>query len=217
MARAALGQRYGADWDGWMHAHGRRLGGGAERTLELSCVGESVGWVHGERAREHALESNRCMRCKGPERRRRRPKALGGNERWRGTAERQPPRHELEHGERERIHVGGGGRLFALQHLRRQVGDGAKDLPRLLRRERVGYLAGDAEVGDLHLATAGQKDVLRLHIAMHDSLGVGVVKGSSDLPAKANGFVLREGTVPVENLTQRPAVDIFHDQVRPAS
>ena len=39
---------------------------------------------------------------------------------------------------------------------------------------------GQAEVGDLHLALRVDQDVLRLHVAVHHALAVGVLQGAAD-------------------------------------
>jgi hypothetical protein len=69
---------------------------------------------------------------------------------------------------------------------------------------------GDPEVGDYRLARL-QKDVLRLEIAMDDSVLVRVGQSRENLLRNTNSFIDRELALAREPLAQGLALDIGHD------
>ena len=87
-----------------------------------------------------------------------------------GVAPHVVGRAALDGGEQRRPEppqVRGGRHGLARRDLRRDVGGGAEHEPG--RRHRgVGHVAGDAEVGELHLAVVGDQHVARLDVAVRD-------------------------------------------------
>ena len=74
--------------------------------------------------------------------------------------------------------------------------------------------AGDAEVGELRAAALPEQDVGRLHVAVHQPLGVHVVEGLGDGLADLPDLLERQRAA-LEGGGQRLAVDELHDDPRP--
>ena len=72
---------------------------------------------------------------------------------------------------------------------------------------------GDAEVGDAR-AAATQQDILRLHVAVHDTLGVRVVERAGDVAQDRHGLGERHAVGCVaQPVAHRGALDERHDVV----
>ena len=84
--------------------------------------------------------------------------------------------------------------------------------------ERLGHGLGDAEVDDLRhrlIVHHGDQHVLRLDVAVDDSLLMGVLHRLAHGNEELQAFFQRE-LVPVAVVGDRLAVDQFHDKVGPA-
>ena len=95
----------------------------------------------------------------------------------------------------------------ALDLLRREVLRGAE---RRVRRGQVVAGLRDAEVGDEHAAVGRQQDVRRLDVAVDDAAAVRGVERVGDLGQDRDGLARFHGTVLVEVVAQRRAVDELH-------
>ncbi len=82
------------------------------------------------------------------------------------------------------------------------------------RHAGVAHGAGDAEVHDLDLAGAGQHDVGRLDVAVDDAGPVAVLQRLEDADGHLQGPLGQQLAAGVQQLTQRGAVDVLHDDVR---
>ena len=132
---------------------------------------------------------------------------LGG-----GAGERRlAGEHLVEHGA-ERVDVRAGGDLALAHRLlgthvvrraERHAGLGHPGPARLARRQR------DPEVGDERLALVEQ-DVLRLDVAVHHAVPVGVVERRAHLAGDSEGVGDRELLLPGEPVAQRLALDERH-------
>nr|WP_317695385.1 hypothetical protein [Aeromicrobium sp. REDSEA-S32_B7] len=81
-------------------------------------------------------------------------------------------------------------------------------------RERLVVLAtGDAEVAELRDVVAGDEDVRRLHVAVHEPVGVGRGERVGHLREEAGGPLEVEGAV-VGEVGERRPVDELHDEPR---
>ena len=74
-----------------------------------------------------------------------------------------------------------------------------------------GLVPGDAEVHDLHPAVAGQHDVRRLDIPVHDAAVVDVVQGAGHLHGDDGRDVVRNAPARVEQVIQVDALHVLHD------
>ena len=114
--------------------------------------------------------------------------------RRRAGERRRPGEHLVQH-TAEGVDVGP--RIdvtFAERLLGAHVGDRSNRHSRLRHRvRRSGARAGarDAEVGEQRMSTAGNENVLRLHIAMNDALLVGGLQGVGDLARDLEGLFYR--------------------------
>ena len=70
---------------------------------------------------------------------------------------------------------------------------------------------GDAEVGDLHLAGGGDEHVAGLHVAVDDAVAVGEAEGGGHVGADVGHPVGVERALGAQDVRQRAAVDVLHD------
>jgi hypothetical protein len=137
--------------------------------------------------------------------------------RWSGEGERTGEHFVQEAA--ERVHIAASVDLLAhgllWAHVRGCT-EGHSDLSEALRTSRrtiaaaVGKGLRDAEIGDDRHAV-GQEDVFRLDVAMNHAVAVRVVDGTTHNGSYPDGFVDRQGTVPLDARAQRFAVDERHD------
>ena len=116
----------------------------------------------------------------------------------------------------QRIHVGSGGQRLPAHVLGAGVGRRHRgEFGRLWRR--VGVLQGacDAEVEQLGFAVAGDQDVVRLQVAMHDQVPVRLLHAGADLQEQSQARAQVE-PVAFAVVDQRAAVDELHRQPRDA-
>ena len=78
----------------------------------------------------------------------------------------------------------------------------------------VRYRPRDAEVHDLDRAGAGDHDVRRLDVAVHDPVAVAEVQGAAHLGDDLHGAPRRQPSLGLEDVAQRPALDVLHHDVR---
>lgn len=134
------------------------------------------------------------------------------DDRPRGRAsERRPPGNKLEHRECQRVDVRCRARLRALYHFRREVGDRPQQVLRLARRHGSGQRLGNTEVRDLRLPRLVYEDVLGLDVAVDNAFFVRVLESSSDLDAVADRFAFWKPPLRLQELAQRVAVHVLHD------
>jgi hypothetical protein len=86
-----------------------------------------------------------------------------------------------------------------------------------VRGERLGQRLGDAEIDDHRLSVAafhaGDQDVRRLKVAMHDALGVGMVDSVTNGAEQHESFRDRQPFA-IAVLDERVALDVLHRKVR---
>ena len=70
--------------------------------------------------------------------------------------------------------------------------------------------ARDAEVGDLHLALRRDQYVARLHVAVHDAVGVRERQRVGDLGGDACRVQSTQASVRLQDLPQRLPGDVLH-------
>jgi hypothetical protein len=76
--------------------------------------------------------------------------------------------------------------------------------------------AGDAEVGELHRALAGQQHVRRLHVAVHDAGRVERAEGRQDAVGDADGLGDGERALAGQVRRQVAALDELHHEEQAA-
>ena len=75
--------------------------------------------------------------------------------------------------------------------------------------------ARDAEVGDLHRARFGEQHVAGLHVTVHDAAAMRERERRRDLGGDVGGLAGLERSFAVDQLAQRPTLDVLHhDEVR---
>jgi hypothetical protein len=120
--------------------------------------------------------------------------------------------HLIEDGG-ERVEVGSGiDRLVARGLLRAHVGRRANGEPSLGQRLLTSQCPGDTEVGYEGRAVFGEKQVLRLDVAMDDAVVVGVVHRPGGLDGNAERVVHRKLALAAEPVAQRFPLDIGHGE-----
>ena len=72
---------------------------------------------------------------------------------------------------------------------------------------------GDAEVGDLHLAVAGDEDVRRLDVAVDDAARVGRGERERDRDGRVDGPIGTDASLVAEDVGEAAPVDVLHDDV----
>ena len=185
-----------------------------ERGREIGGAREPLGGVFGERLRECPLDGDGRVRPQGPHRagdfghllRHRRARAA--------PAQRGLPRQHLVHDAREAVDVALvaearlPARLFRAHVFRGSDGD-TRVRHDIGRRRHSGDGAGarDAEVRE-HRVPVGEQDVLRLHVAMDETVAVGVVEPRPDFLRDAQGVLDREPRLPLQSLPQRSSGDV---------
>ena len=73
--------------------------------------------------------------------------------------------------------------------------------------------AGDAEVGDVHVALVVEQEVAGLHVSMDDPGGMGGVERSGGLVQPGDRCVLRYAPM-AKPIGQRSAAQVLHDDER---
>ncbi len=77
--------------------------------------------------------------------------------------------------------------------------------------------ANEPEVAELGEALRGDQDVARLDVAVDEARGVGVLEGAGDLGGEVDRLLLGETPLLAEDLLERAALDVFHDEVAAAA
>ena len=127
--------------------------------------------------------------------------------------EREPPDAQLIKHDAEREHVGAEVELPAFDVLGRHVRRRAEQLARHGQPLEVDHVR-DAEVHQLHHSVGADHDVLRLHVAVEDAVGVRVREGAADLQDDHRPD-LGERDRPVgDHLLEGLTVDELGDDVR---
>ena len=72
---------------------------------------------------------------------------------------------------------------------------------------------GDTEIGHLHLASFGEKDIVGLDITMDDAIGMGFFQSISDIDGNAYGRINRNIRMGLDVLLQGLPFHIFHDNI----
>ena len=96
--------------------------------------------------------------------------------------------------------------------LGREVGGGAHDRAGLgqVLVGRVAERPGDAEVGHLHAAVAGDEHVAGLDVAVDHAVAVGEAEGGGDVGGDLGGAVGVQPALVAQHLGQRVALDVLH-------
>ena len=105
------------------------------------------------------------------------------------------------------------GHLVAERLLGRDVVGGAEHAAgggQALRLER----AGDAEVGDLRAAVGVDQDVLRLHVAVDEAVGVRALERAADLDRVGDRLGHRQPAEAADAVLERLALDVLEHDVR---
>ena len=188
----------------------------AKRLGELGRSLETFAGHERQGAGQRGFQLRRRVRDEGPERWRRRGEPLASDGGGCGARERQAAGCGFVQGQPERIHIGTGVGIGALDDFGREVSDGAQDVARLVGRHGPGDGFGDAEIDGLRNALFGDQDVLRFYVAMDDALFVGVLERRGDLGAITNDLGFCQAAPGFDELTQRLAMHVLHDEVVPA-
>ena len=136
-------------------------------------------------------------------------------DRDRGVAdERRPAGEQLVEQAAGGVDVAAGVDLLAAGLLGREVLRGADHGGGLGHRGAgVGHRAGDAEVHHLHVAGAGEHDVGRLDVAVHDALLVAVGQRGEHAVGDLHRALGHQPVAGGEQLAQRRALDVLHHDV----
>jgi hypothetical protein len=120
--------------------------------------------------------------------------------------ERAGAAQQVEQRRTQRIDVAGRPRRLAEPDL------GRDERRRADRLARAGLAAqhGEAEVGELHLAAAGQQQVLRLDVAVDDADAVGVLESVGDRGDHAHTGVGGHGAAALDAGVEAATVDVLH-------
>ena len=125
--------------------------------------------------------------------------------------ERHGAGQHLVENDADRVEVGALVHLIALRLLRREILGGPKNGADLRHAGVAG--ARDAEVHDLDVPVAVDHDVLRLDVAVDDAAAVRALDGGEQLQTDADGFVPAQAIVPADEVFERLALDVLHDDV----
>ena len=212
--RVGLG-RDGAPVEGALQVVGQLLGGG------VAALGLLAQRLQADRV-EVALERTLPLWRRPSRRRRGRPFAHDALDLGRGAVrqvERALAGEQLVQHHAQRVHVGRRRHGRALHLLGRGIGGRHHGAARLGEGGVVesvlaaGQHLGDAKVEQLHLSGAGDQDVRRLEVAVHDEPAVRVLDGVAHRADERDALLDRAGVrvaVPVE----RHAVDVLHGEER---
>ena len=180
--------------------------------------GKPVGGVPGQRPSDHLVER---VRHRFPYRAKPRHRICEFpclNRLRRRPGEGRLPRQHLVQDAAKGVHVGATVHVFSASQLLGAHVGGRPD-----REARRGELlparcsdgAGDAEVAD-HRMSRLEENVLRLDVAMHDVMTVGVGEGVGHFASDLHSPVQRELRFSAQALAQRLALHVWHDVVREA-
>ena len=130
------------------------------------------------------------------------------------AAERRLAGEHLEQHDAGRVEVAARVDAFAARLLGREILRGAHDGAGLGDGcGRLGDRARDPEVHDLDLAVAGDHDVARLDVAVHDPGAVRVLERGQDLAGDPHGLVFGQRALG-DDVFEQSAVDVLHDDER---
>ncbi len=166
--------------------------------------------LSGHRPGEHAPQLRGRRRHQGAERRGRDAEPLHRDRSGRRPLEREASSHRFVQGERERIHVSGRARPIPLQHFRGKVSGRPENLAGGVGRHRPRHSLGHAEIGDFYHSVLVDEDVLRLDVAVHDALTMGVGECGGGLPTETHNVGPWKTSVQLQQVTQRRPVDVLH-------
>ena len=124
---------------------------------------------------------------------------------------RQPPGQQPVEQQAQGVHVGGGDDRVAVEPLRRQVRRRPQDVGVLLAVALAGHRR-ETEVDHLR-AARGEHHVARLHVAVHQPVGVRRGERGGHLRADAQRHLHRQ-VAALEPFVQRAAVQQLHHDVR---
>jgi len=171
---------------------------------------EAVVGPAGQGALDRGGEAGRHVRRQGGERRG--AALVGGTQRRQraGAREGPPAGQQLVADDSEAVHVAAGVGLPALGHLGVQVLGGEPGRAR--RRHRpLRDPAGGTEVRQQRLTVGGEQDVAWLHVAVQDAPPVRGGECVGDRRRDAHRLGWRAGARVAQQLGQRPAGGVLHD------
>ena len=119
-----------------------------------------------------------------------------------------PVEQLVEHGA-DRVDVRGGGDLLAPRLLRREIAGRAED-GALEREPRALVTDGDPEVAELEHSVAAEQEVLRLHVPVDETGGVGGRERRAHLDTELRRFGRRQRPVARDELRERLPLDVLH-------
>ena len=126
--------------------------------------------------------------------------------------ERAAPGQQLEGDAAQRVPVAGGSGGLAAGLFGRHVPGAAED--RAGGRQRiVRRCAGDAEVGDVHVALVVEHEVAGLHVSMDDAGGMRGIERAGGLVEPRDRGGVRDSPAP-SPIRQRSAGEVLHDDER---
>ena len=179
-----------------------------ERARRLEPVSRSArhGLVHGRRNR------GRHISAELPQRRRRVHETLINERRKRRPLEWQLARQHFVQHARERIHVAARIKTRLAHSLLGTHVRGRAHHQARLRQRLFGHVARDVRDAEIHQHRLAfvQQDVLRLDIAMHESLAVRMIERSRDLARDLQRFVHGQPLSCVQHLAQRLSAHVRH-------
>ncbi len=128
-------------------------------------------------------------------------------------------RHACEHlveDDSERVDIAPAVDAEALRLLGREVGRRSHDEAGLSDVVVSADSPRDAEVGHLHLAVPGEKDVARLDVAVDDAVAMGIAESLRDVGGDGGGPHRRERSLASDDRREGLPVDVLHDdEIRP--
>ena len=128
------------------------------------------------------------------------------------VGERRRAGEALVHDARERVHVGLGRHLLAMDLLGRHVVERAEGLPGPGQQAALAVL-GEAEIRQVGVAVRVDQDVGRLDVAVEEALGVERVERARNLLEPAQRVRRGERALALEAVGERAAVDEALDEV----